>query len=378
MAHIVQLANFVTPTSGGIRRVVERLRVGYAEYGHRTTVVVPGPRAASARTRNGTVVTLRAPRLPATGGYRVIVDRSGLQRLLDSLAPDAVEVSDRLTLRGIGTWATAHGVPSTVIIHERLDLVAGMHLPFPLRPAPLLRRDAAAVASRFDTVVSPSPWAARELALAGLEDVKIVGWGVDLRTFHPDRRSAAVRRRLLRDADVLIAMACRLSPEKRPLSVLDAIASLLARGVRCRLVIAGTGASAARMRRKAAGLPVTFLGHLRGRRHVAEVLAAADVAICPGPVETFGLAALESLACGTPVVSARSGAIAELLHLPHGASAHNHGPAFASAIARVLAQGAAARAAARAFAEGHDWSTAVEAMLRIHRLLPEPADAPAT
>ena len=36
------------------------------------------------------------------------------------------------------------------------------------------------------------------------------------------------------------------------------------------------------------------------------------MAICPGPIETFGLAALESLACGTPVVAARTGAVGEL------------------------------------------------------------------
>jgi alpha-1,6-mannosyltransferase len=38
------------------------------------------------------------------------------------------------------------------------------------------------------------------------------------------------------------------------------------------------------------GLPVRFLGHLSDPGALAAVLASADVAIAPGPVETFGLA----------------------------------------------------------------------------------------
>ena len=51
-----------------------------------------------------------------------------------------------------------------------------------------------------------------------------------------------------------------------------------------------------------------FVGYLDDRHRLAAILACADVAIAPGPVETFRLAALEALASGTPaVVNAASG-----------------------------------------------------------------------
>src|SRR3712207_7820352 len=52
-----------------------------------------------------------------------------------------------------------------------------------------------------------------------------------------------------------------------------------------------------------------FAGHIADRSAVAALLASADVVVAPGPVETFGLAALEALACGTPVVVDQASAL---------------------------------------------------------------------
>ena len=68
------------------------------------------------------------------------------------------------------------------------------------------------------------------------------------------------------------------------------------------LVVAGDGSRRAALAYRAARLPVRFAGHIADRAAVAALLASADVVLAPGPVETFGLAALEALACGTPVV----------------------------------------------------------------------------
>lgn len=370
---IVLLANFVSPTSGGIRRVVDRLRAGYAAMGHQPTLVVPGPRDRLTWTPAGRVVELASPTLPRSGGYRVVADVPRLWRVLDRLAPDRVEVHDRFTLRTAARWARRRGVPAVVVVHERLDRLADLWAPWPLRPAPHVLRDNARLATRFDHVVVPSRWAAEEFHHAGMTAVEVVGWGVDLDEFRPARRSEVLRRRLLAGADVLLVQTCRLSPEKRPHTAFPALATLRAHGVDARLVVAGTGAAERRTRRLARDLPVTFLGHLEGRRHLAELLASADVAICPGPVETFGLAALEALACGTPVVAVESGAVGELLDDPHGCAVHPHPRALAAAVRRLLAAGPAARRAARAAAEPHTWSRAVSRMAALHGL---PAPTP--
>ena len=53
---IVQIANFVSPTSGGIRTTLARLRNGYEDAGHESVLVIPGPRDHTERTEDGLVV----------------------------------------------------------------------------------------------------------------------------------------------------------------------------------------------------------------------------------------------------------------------------------------------------------------------------------
>ena len=107
----------------------------------------------------------------------------------------------------------------------------------------------------------------------------------------------------------------RLSPEKKPQRSLNTLATLRANGLSARLVVAGDGPLRRRLERRAArdGLPVTFAGFLPDRTDLAALLASADVAIAPGPAETFGLAALEALACGTPVVVSAESALPEVV-----------------------------------------------------------------
>ncbi|MDG4865956.1 glycosyltransferase family 1 protein, partial [Streptomyces sp. T-3] len=101
---IVRMANFVAPASGGLRTALRELGGGYLAAGHEPVLIVPGERAADRLTGQGRVITLPGPLLPGTGGYRVLADRRSLTRLLERLAPDRLEVSDRTTLRWTGEW----------------------------------------------------------------------------------------------------------------------------------------------------------------------------------------------------------------------------------------------------------------------------------
>jgi alpha-1,6-mannosyltransferase len=68
---IVRLANFVAPRSGGLQTSLRELGAGYLAAGHEPVLIIPGPRDDDRQTAQGRVITLRAPRVPFTGGYRV-------------------------------------------------------------------------------------------------------------------------------------------------------------------------------------------------------------------------------------------------------------------------------------------------------------------
>ncbi|WP_329111128.1 glycosyltransferase [Micromonospora sp. NBC_01699] len=363
---IVRLANFVTPRSGGLRTALRCLGAGYRAAGHEPVLVIPGERAGDELVGPDRVITLPGPALPGTGGYRVLTGRRRLRKLLEELEPDRLEVSDRSTLRWTGAWAKAHGVPSLMVSHESLTGLLGVWG----APARVGQRLADVVNGRtvatYDRVVCTTDWAAAEFRRIGAPNLTQVPLGVDLDSFHPDAHNPAVRAEYAAADEVLLVHCSRLSPEKRPDLAIDALVALRAAGVPATLVVVGDGPRRAALGQRAAGLPVHFLGFLPDRDRVAALLASADVVVAPGPVETFGLAGLEALACGTPVVVNAASALPEVVGSA-GLGADGTGEGFAEAIATLLARPEAERrAAARARAERFGWAASVEGFLRAH------------
>ena len=139
---VVQVANFYGPRSGGLRTAVDRLGAEYCAGGHEVFLIVPGQRAERSRLHTGVVrITMPAWLIPFTGGYRAVMP-GPVKALLEALRPDALEVSDRLTLRSLGRWGREHGATTVMISHERLDRLAGQILPHraavssPILPTP--------------------------------------------------------------------------------------------------------------------------------------------------------------------------------------------------------------------------------------------------
>src|SRR5882757_5349675 len=158
---VVQVANFYGPRSGGLRTAVDRLGAEYCAAGHEVYLLVPGARADSQRLPSGVRrICLPARQIPFTGGYRAVLP-GPVTALLGRLEPDALEVSDRLTLRSLGSWGRAHDVATVMISHERLDRLVGQLLPG------RLARAVADVANRrtaanYDAVVCTTAFAREE------------------------------------------------------------------------------------------------------------------------------------------------------------------------------------------------------------------------
>lgn len=368
---IVHVANFYGQLSGGIRTTMHALGQGYARAGHEMVMVVPGRHDDDEMTPFGRRITVSAPALPGNGGYRVITDHERVARRLDALAPDRLEVSDRTTLRPLGWWAQDAKVPSVLFAHERVDGVLRGFLPRTLAHALPVETMAdihnRATAASFDRIVCTTQFAAEEFTRIG-SPVTQIALGVDLETFSPAASDPATRFLFADPGEVLLVMASRLSPEKRPDLAIEAVRELRRRGVPVRLVVAGTGQHDARLRAQAEGLPIRFVGRLDGREVVARLFASADVVLAPGPIETFGLAALEALACGTPVAVNGASALPEVVG-EAGVAAPSTAIGFADAVEALLARDATdRRAAARARAQAYGWDRTVERMLALHGL----------
>jgi alpha-1,6-mannosyltransferase len=368
---IVHIANFYGPKSGGIRTTLHELGSGYIARGHEFTYIVPGNGFFCEETLHGKKITVPSIVLPFSGGYRIIRNNRDIKKLLIMLKPNALEVSDRFTLSNVGLWAKKRGIHTVVFSHETLSVLFKSFFKIDFKRFVNWHNER--LASRFDNVIATTEFAAREFHEIGTKNLAHVPLGVDLQNFSPYRRNEELRTELLKGADVLLLHCGRMSKEKNPQNSILALKELLAAGVNARLVYVGMGPMFKSLKETAKELPVTFMGYIVDRKMLAEIIASADVSIAPGPIETFCLAALESLASGTPVVASKTSAVGEFLLLgssePVGAVAENNPKSFAQAIQTVLAFSAADKAMpirCQHQAENFPWSSTLMMMLRLH------------
>lgn len=347
MSRIVQVANLVAADSQVSRVLLDELAAGYGAGGHEVIQILPAERPRFTLQPWGRRYELAGWTLPGTG-LRVLGPQQ-VTRLLRRCGPDRLEVHDRTTLRGLGRWAREHEVGSLVVAHEAELGVARL-------------------AASFDRVVCTTARTAAGLARLDVPDVRVVPLGVDLDRFTPRAADAELRGRLVDACGVLLASVVRLTPEKRPTLGVLTVAELIRRGLPVSFAIAGDGPMRRQVAQAADGLPVRVLGHLASQSAVAALLATADVLLAPGPVETFGLAAVEALACGTPVVVDERSALSAVVG-GAGVAAPATPQGFADGVQELLGRPLVARTrAARARAAEFGWARTVAGFLDAHGL----------
>ncbi len=291
--------------------------------------------------------------------------REGLGGLnvLDQFRPDVVEVSDKWTLSPVGRWAAKRNVGSVLFSHERLSDMLAMWVRRRFGVEAVVSALNRRLSKRFDAVVVTSQFAADEF-----EDTKarleLVPLGVDLETFHPEKGSP------VDDGVLKLIYVGRLSHEKSPQLAVATAAELHRRGHRIRMDCYGAGPDQAELEVMVSDAPIHFHGFIANRDELAERIAAADLARAVCPVETFGLAALEALACGTPVVTANRGGACELVDATSGISAPPEPTLLADAVESLLPRlGPKMRADARSRAERYPWEKTVKRMLGLYTRL---------
>lgn len=122
------------------------------------------------------------------------------------------------------------------------------------------------------------------------------------------------RRAIAPGGEKILAHVSNFRPVKRTADTVEVMAGLRARGVAAKLLLVGDGPDrmATEHRARALGVAddVRFLGK---QDPIEEILSVTDAFLMPSGSETFGLAALEAMACGVPVVSSNAGGLPELV-----------------------------------------------------------------
>jgi D-inositol-3-phosphate glycosyltransferase len=160
-----------------------------------------------------------------------------------------------------------------------------------------------------------------ELYGADPGSVAVVHPGVDLSTFSPAGRASARRRVGVPEDTLVLLFVGRIQPLKAPDVLIRAVAALVRStpSLRERLQVvvcggpSGTGlAHPHALEDLAVELGVRDLVRFVppvGRIELADWYRAADLCVVPSYSESFGLVAVESQACGTPVIAARVGGL---------------------------------------------------------------------
>jgi D-inositol-3-phosphate glycosyltransferase len=201
--------------------------------------------------------------------------------------------------------------------------------------------------------------------------VDVVPAGVDLQMFRPLGRAESRRRLGLSDERVILAVAQRIEPLKGLDVIVEAL-PLMDDGGEARFIIVGgdenSGPEIDRLRGVAARMGVedrlTFAGAV-SQEELPAYYSAADVCVLPSYYESFGLAALESLACGTPVVASRVGG--PLSFIVDGVNGHlvpERSPeAYARCLDVVMLEGPEMAEAARSTATELGWDSVADGLL---------------
>jgi len=319
---IVDIAEFYSPTAGGVRTYIDQKLAAAATLGVDVIVVAPGATASTEERHGGRVIWVPSQRLVADGNYRLFWNFRHIHAILDAEKPDVIEASSPWTAAWIvAAWPGRaikslfmHSDPvatypyrwfGNLLSQRRIDQLFAWfwaHL--------------RALDKRFDATIVSGDWLARRLSDRGMKEPLVAPLGVDVRAFDPALRSLDLRRDLLakcglgEDATLLVGVG-RHHPDKRWPFLMRATQDPRV-GRPIGLVICGAGLKRAGVWEAAAKAGHV---HVTGRvphEALARILASADGLVHGSAAETFGLAIAEGIASGCPIIVPDAGGAFDL------------------------------------------------------------------
>jgi alpha-1,6-mannosyltransferase len=191
--------------------------------------------------------------------------------------------------------------------------------------------------NRFQATLVPSEKLAHLLADWGVRNARPVRLGVNTNVFKslPDDKAATRESLGVRRTETLLLYAGRLAREKNTQTLFRAFEILhRRRPSKFHLLVIGDGPQRSKLQKLQHRVgEVSWISYCADSADLARYYRAADLFVHPGVQETFGLVALESQACGTPVVGIRGSYMDDIICHDQESWAHENTPeALADAI----------------------------------------------
>lgn len=375
---VLDITEFYGDTTGGVRTYL-REKAAYVEAhpAYRQVLALPGSCDAITQSDGVRVYRLKGPVVPTQAPYRFMLATRSNRRIVTHEQPDIIEVGSpglvpwivRLAARGLG-------IPVVAFYHSNFPRVFS---PWPER-APWWRRTmhdlawkyARRIDRHFAHTIVCSRFVADDLRRAGIDRVTLIPLGVDLARYHPGRRAKRdeVRARYGLPGGLVAGFVGRFSAEKE-LDVLVTAWPEVYRRTGATLALVGDGPVRRMLEAATMAAPwIRFIPYERDRERLADLLAAWDLFVAPSSNETFGLAPLEGLASGTPVLSADRGGISEQVEASGAGDRFDSGSAssLAEAAIRLFATDLGALGArGRAHAEAHHaWESVFDRIFALY------------
>lgn len=361
----LHFTNAFHASSGGIGTFYRQLLATASQQERRMTLVVPAENDSvetlNEHCRIYHVSALRAPFFDRR--YRLLLPtaylpglRGRVREILRTEKPDLIEIGDKYALNWLGGlvrkgWLGIAQRPALVgMSHERMEDNVAAFLTVQDWGQRLTRHYLGyCYLPLFDFHLANSEYTAAELRAAQVpgheRPIHVLPMGADVERFANVRRQEAQRQHLLSqlggtERTRLLLFAGRLSPEKN-LPLLLRMMERLAdeRTADYRLLIAGEGPLSFELEREAFRcLPrhVYLLGHIGSKQQLLELYANCDAFIHPNPREPFGIAPLEALAAGLPLVAPNAGGVLSYADDSNAWLAQPQGEAFAQAVRTVF------------------------------------------
>lgn len=380
---ICDVTQFYSPVSGGVKRYLHE-KIDYIDKHtsrDQDVLIVPGQKPKVDVRGRSRIYSIRSPLISRTGRYRALVNLRAVGQILKRERPDIIESGDpyQLGWRAIRAGRALH-VPVVGFYHS--------HFPeaYLRASAKLLGKRAAGrvmklsrgyvrrLYNRFAATLVASDRIAQILRDWGVHNVHVVKLGVNVEIFHPnDGDREPVRQSLgVEPGRKLLLYVGRLAKEKNTARLFKSFAILNERRPEAfHLLVIGEGPQRKQLRElQEQYRNVSWIRYCAEPRELARYYRAANLFVHPGVQETFGLVALESQACGTPVVGIRGSAMDDLIfHDQNDWANENSAEALAEAIQAFVGKDLSSLGlqAADQAARLHAWPKVFERLFCIYR-----------